>query len=111
MAEVLVKLSKVEGLVLSLRLKVNNSQPVGGQDKKESQVAELSERLLKVEGLIVNLEIKVDEIIHRISRLNVLNNEFKKSVNDVMQVAKAVNAIGKVLAKPLHKEASLTGFD
>lgn len=104
LAEVLTKLSKVEGFVLSSGLKVDNSQPVGGQDKQESQVAELSGRLSKVEGLVVNLGIKVDQVIHRL-------DEFGKSMNDVVEVAKAVNAMGKVLAKSLQKEASPTGSD
>lgn len=101
----------MEGLVLSLGPKVDNSQPVGGQDKQVSQVAELSERLSKVEGVVVDLGIKVDQVIHGISRLDVLNDEFGKSVNDVVEVAKAVNAMGQVLAKSLHKEASPTGSD
>ena len=74
-------------------------------------MAEVSERLSKVEGLVVNLGIKVDEVIHRISRLDVLNDEFVKSVNDIVQVANAVNAMGKVLAKSLYKDASPTGSD
>jgi hypothetical protein len=111
LAEASERLSKMESLVLRLGLEVDTSQPVGGEDKQESQLAEVSERLSKVEGLVVNLGVKFDELIHRISRLDVLNDGVVSSLNDIVQVGKAVNAMGEVLAKSLHKEASPTGSD
>jgi hypothetical protein len=74
-------------------------------------VTEFSERLFKMKELEINLRIKMDKVIYGILRLDVLNNEFRKSVNDIIKVIKAINVMKKILAKSLHKEAFSTDFD